>query len=106
MALLAGLSIPAILMLMAISMAYRYRGEFYPLLALAALLGFRGLCVVPAGFGRTARTAIMTAVVASVLVSHGMAALYAVSPWGPADGYIENDGWVGTYGPRLRAGHD
>ena len=105
-ALLAGLSIPPILMLTAISMAYRYREEFYPLFVFAALLGFRGLCRVPSGFGRKARVAIVTAVIVSVLVSHGMAALYAVSPWGPADGYIEKQGWIGTYAPRLRAGHD
>ena len=35
-----------------------------------------------------------------------MAALYAVSPWGDADQYIPKDGWIGTYAPRLQAGHD
>jgi hypothetical protein len=106
LALLAGFAIPPILMLTAISMNYRYRVEFYPLFVFAALLGFRGLCRVPTGFGRKARVAIVAAVVVSVLASHGMAALYAVSPWGPADGYLEKDGWVGTYLPRLTAGHD
>ena len=104
--LLAGFSVPAILMLTAISMNYRYRVEFYPLFVFAALLGFRGLCRVPGGFGRKARVAIVAAVVVSVVVSHGMAALYAVSPWGPADGYLQKDGWIGTYWPRLIAGHD
>ena len=105
-ALLAGFVIPPILMLTAISMNYRYRVEFYPLFVFAALLGFRGLCRLPGGFGRKARATIVAAVVVSVLVSHGMAVLYAVSPWGPADGYIEKQGWIGTYAPRLRAGHD
>ena len=105
-ALLTGFSIPPILMLTAISMNYRYRVEFYPFFVFAALLGMRALCRVPAGFGRKARAAIVASVVVSVLVSHGMVALYAVSPWGPADGYIQKDGWIGTYLPRLRAGHD
>ena len=104
---LAGLAVPPALMLTAISMAYRYREEFYPFLILAALLGFRGLCRISAEpFGRKARTSIAAAVVVSVLVSHGMAALYAVSPFGPAEQYIAKDGWIGTYAPRLRAGHD
>ena len=105
--LLAGLAIPPILMLCAISMAYRYRMEFYPILFLAALLGFRALCRTGAtGFSRPARVAIVAAVILSVLVSHGMAALYAVSPWGSAEQYLGKDGWLGTYAPRLRAGHD
>ena len=106
-ALLAGLAIPPALMLCAISMAHRYRMEFYPFLVLAALLGFHALCRPGAPrFGRAARAAIVAAVVVSVVVSHGMAALYVVSPWGPAEQYITKDGWIGTYAPRLRAGHD
>lgn len=105
--LLLGLAIPPVLMLTAISMAYRYREEFYPFLILAALLGFRALCRGSGEpFGRKARIAIVAAIVASVLVSHGMAVLYAVSPFGPAEQYIAKDGWIGTYAPRLRAGHD
>jgi len=106
LALLAGLSIPPILMLTAISMAYRYREEFYPFLVLAALLGFQRLCAGGLAFGRGTRTAIVAAVVASVLVSHAQAVIYAVTPFGDAEQYIEPDGWIGTYLPRLRAGHD
>ena len=105
-ALLAGFAIPPVLMLTAISMNYRYRVEFYPLLVFAALLGFVALCRTQADFGRKARTAVVASVVVSVLASHGMAALYAVSPWGPADIYLERDGWIATYLPRLIAGHD
>lgn len=105
-ALLAGLAVPPVLMLTAISMAYRYREEFYPFLITACLLGFRQLCLRATGFGRKTRVAIVAAVVVSVFVSHGMAAIYAVSPWGVAEQYIEPDGWIGTYLPRLRAGHD
>jgi hypothetical protein len=106
LALLAGFAVQPVLMLTAISMNYRYRVEFYPLFVFAALLGFLSLCRAQAVFGRTARTAIVATVMVSVLASHGMAALYAVSPWGPADIYLERDGWIGTYLPRLIAGHD
>ena len=102
--LLLGLAIPPILMLIAISMNYRYRMEFYPFLVLAALLGFRRLCLAPTA--PVHRIIIITAVALSIAVSHGMAALYAVSPWGDADQYIPKDGWIGTYAPRLQAGHD
>ena len=106
-ALLAGMAIPPILMLTAISMAYRYREEFYPFLMFATLLGFGALCRRPAApFGRKTRAVIVAAVLVSVLVSHAMAALYAVTPFGPAEQYIAKDGWIGTYAPRLRAGHD
>jgi len=103
-ALLLGLAIPPCLMLIAISMNYRYRVEFYPFLILAALFGFRRLCLASPVPRR--RAAIVAAVVVSIAVSHGMAVVYAVSPWGDADQYIRNDGWIGTYAPRLHAGHD
>ena len=106
-ALLLGLTIPPFLMLCAISMAWRYRMEFYPFLVLAALLGVHALCRTSGRpFSRRAKTAITAAVVTSVLMSHGMAALYAVSPWGSAEQYVTKDGWIGTYAPRLIAGHD
>jgi hypothetical protein len=104
--LLAGFAIPPLLMLTAISMAYRYREEFYPFLVLAALLGVRRLCAGGTGFGRGARVWIVAAVIASVAVSHGLAVIYAISPFGDSGQYVEPDGWLGTYLPRLRAGHD
>ena len=107
LALLAGLAVPPVLMLLAISMAYRYRLEFYPFFVLSALLGFRALCHRSSRpFGSGVRASIIASVVVSVLASHAMAAIYAVSPWGPAEAYIEKDGWIGTYAPRSRTGHD
>ena len=73
---------------------------------LAALLGIQRLCAGGTAFGRGTRSAIVAAVVVSVLVSHALAAIYAVSPFGDAEQYVEADGWIGTYLPRLRAGHD
>ncbi len=106
LALLAGLAIQPILMLIAISMAYRYREEFYPFLMLAAFLGFHRLCAGGPALGRVTRLAIVAAVVVSVLVSHTLAVIYAVTPFGDSEQYVEPDGWIGTYQPRLRAGHD
>jgi hypothetical protein len=95
-ALLLGLCAPPVLMLCAISMAHRYRMEFYPLLFLAALLG------LAAPSRRTEprrlfRAAIIGGVVIGIVASHVMAVLYARSPWGPGEFYLERYGLVGTY---------
>jgi hypothetical protein len=94
-ALVLGLCVPPVLMLCAISMAHRYRMEFYPLLFLAALFAvaasrrrdttrwFRGMVIVTTVIG--------------ILASHGMAVLDATSPRGPGDWYLERYGIVGTY---------
>jgi len=105
--LLLGLALPLVLMLCAISMSWRYRMEFYPLLVLGALLGFRRLCDATAlrQFARRTKAAIILAVVVSVAVSHAMAAVYAVSPWGPAEPYLARQGWFGTYAPLLLDQH-
>ena len=101
----AGLAVPPILMLCAISMSWRYRMEFFPFFLFTALLGVRHLCRT-ASLRPGVRPLLVAIVVLSVTASHAMAALYAVSPWGQAEAYIARDGWVGTYVPRLRAGHD
>ena len=95
-ALLLGLCAPPVLMLCAISMAHRYRMEFYPLLFLAALYG------VAASSRRIETTRwcrglIVGCVVLSIVASHGMAVLYARSPLGPGEFYLERYGLVGTY---------
>jgi hypothetical protein len=95
-ALLLGLCAPPALMLCAISMAHRYRMEFYPLLFLAALFG------VQASSRRTEMTrwfrgAIVGCVVIGVVASHVMAVLAARSPLGSGEFYLERYGLVGTY---------
>jgi hypothetical protein len=107
-ALAVGLAVPPLLMLSAISMAHRYRMEFYPFFLFAALLGWRTVCrqTTTRRFGVATRTAIVASVAIGILTAHAEAALYAVSPWGPAEQYLTHGGWVGTYAPRLRAGHD
>jgi len=95
-ALLLGLCIPPVLMLCAISMAHRYREEFYPLLFLAALF-----CLA-APSRRTAttrffRVAVLGSVVTGVVASHAMAVLDAYSPRGPGEFYLERYGLMGTF---------
>jgi hypothetical protein len=99
-ALLLGLCVPPVLMLCAISMAHRYRTEFYPVLFLAALFGI-------AAAGRSAvtgrfRAVVVVASVAGIIASHGMAELDALSPRGPADWYLERYGLTGTYERPIR----
>ncbi len=100
-ALLIGLCVPPVLMLCAISMAHRYRMEFYPLLFLAALFG-AGAASRRTGTTRWFRVTIVASVVIGVLASHGMAVLYARSPWGPGEFYMERYGLVGTYARQPR----
>ena len=94
-ALLLGLCAPPVLMLCAISMAHRYRMEFYPLLFLAALFG------ITAATGRAVTPRFRAMVIASVAIgiaaSHAMAVIYALSPPGPGQFYLERDGLLGTY---------
>lgn len=95
-ALLLGLCVPPVLMLCAISMAHRYRMEFYPVLFLASLFG---LAAASAGKKATprCRIAIIGCVVIGIAASHAMALAYARSPWGPGDFYLERYGLIGTY---------
>jgi hypothetical protein len=95
-ALLLGLSVPPVLMLCAISMAHRYRMEFYPLLFCAALFGIETISRW-ASTTRRFRIAVITSVLVGVIASHGMAVLEARSPWGPGEFYLERYGLIGTY---------
>jgi hypothetical protein len=101
-ALLLGLCASPVLMLCAISMAHRYRMEFYPMLFLAALYG-----VAAAGRRMDAtrgfRAWVIGATVVGIVASHAMAVLDARSPWGPGEFYLERYGLVGIY-TRTEAG--
>lgn len=94
-ALLLGLCVPPILMLCAISMAHRYRMEFYPLLFLASLFALQAI----AGNAETTRRfriAVIASVLTGVIASHAMAILNAYSPPGPGEFFLERYGLVGT----------
>jgi hypothetical protein len=100
-ALLLGLCIAPLLMLCAISMAHRYRLEFYPVLFLAALFGVEAAARRPDATRRF-RIAVVASVMIGVVASHAMAVLDAHSPWGPGEFYLERYGLLGTYMPPSR----
>ncbi|MBS0980981.1 hypothetical protein [Acetobacter thailandicus] len=89
LAVIVGLFIPALLMLMAISMNYRYRAEFYPLIMFTAFMGstciqefsvkqqwIRPFCMVLVGVG----------IISSIMSLF----LYDLSELGPAQHLISN----------------
>nr|WP_294563371.1 hypothetical protein [uncultured Rhodopila sp.] len=94
--ILAGLAAPALLMLCAIAMCYRYRIEFYPFLDLG---GFLGLYTVLAHrqsgpMSRRLRSGLIAAMVIGIAGSHAACAVYKISPLGSAlrtmpDGVVE-----------------
>ena len=84
-ALLAGFSVPVVLILIAVSMSYRYRIEFYPFLEFASFIGFgQLLSLSPKRHG----AAFAAATLWSVLAAIGWWMLYAVSPLGPATKFL------------------
>jgi hypothetical protein len=91
-AIAAGLAVPALLMLTAISMTYRYRMEFSPffeisgLLALVYLSRDRPVRELSAGL----RYSILTAVTVGVVASHLALAMYKLSPLSPGQHYLQN----------------
>jgi hypothetical protein len=95
-ALLLGLCVPPVLMLCAISMAHRYRMEFYPVLLLAALFCLAAPSRRPAAT-KSFRAAIVGSVAVTVVASHAMAVLDARSPRGPGEFYLERYGLIGSY---------
>jgi hypothetical protein len=101
--LLAGLVVPALMMLMFEYMALRYRVEFYPFLTAAALFGFYAMCarerwVPPGWLGGT----IVAAAALGIIASHFILALYWLSLPGPPDrsGVLE-EGWTHFYRSRF-----
>ena len=91
-ALAGGLAIPAVLMLIAIGMTYRYRMEFFPLSELLAFVAIFGLAHANAAVPLTARMrgAITLVTAFEVVVSHFMLVLYKLSPFGPAQEHLQS----------------
>ena len=87
-AISAGLAVPIGLMLTAISMSYRYRMEFYPLLEFAGLLAIPRLSA--AGFGPGFRKIAIAATVIGIVGAHAELLLYKVSPYGPGEWNLQN----------------
>ncbi|HLY44751.1 MAG TPA: hypothetical protein VKQ73_04175 [Stellaceae bacterium] len=76
-----GLLIPALLMLCAIAMTYRYRMEFYPLLELGAFIGFWCLLAVP---GRGGNRLLASAALVDIFAAQFLWLIYMLSPFGMA----------------------
>jgi hypothetical protein len=76
-----GLAVPAVLMLTAIVMVFRYRMEFYPLFELCAFTGFWRLLATP-----SRRVAIVFggAALVSIVAGQALWLLYMLSPFGSA----------------------
>jgi hypothetical protein len=82
----AGFLAPCLLMLAAISMNFRYRMEFYPLIEFGGFLGFLALCRSPLSATSPRRVCTLPVACAAVgiLGSHLIMILYKLSDFGPA----------------------
>ncbi len=83
-AIAAGLAIPPVLMLTAISMTYRYRMEFYPLIEFVSLLTICRLSSVPRISIGLSRKVIIAATALSVVSANVGMLLDKLSDFGPA----------------------
>lgn len=88
--ILAGLAVPIVLMLMAISLTFRYRLEFYPLLELAAFIGVAHL-------GTKARNWVIAGAVWSIVAAQAMWVLTMLSPFGPVQSVVGPGGVFAFY---------
>ena len=82
---LIGLAIPPFLMLTFISMTFRYRMEFYPLLELAAFIGFDRMLAKPT---KCQRPPFIVGAIAGIVGAHLSWMLYMVSPFGPVTAVV------------------
>jgi hypothetical protein len=99
-AVLTGLAIPMFLMMTAISLAFRYRGEFYPFFELAAFLGFYTLCAAPLATTATAEARMVRllrwSAIGGAVMAHLMLVFYKFSPFGEVR-VTSEVGWLRFY---------
>jgi hypothetical protein len=99
-ALALGFSVPVLLILAFYYAAFRYRGEFYPLLEFAALLGFFILNNRRDTFSDKAQQrwqkSIAWCAIIGVIVSHMLLTAYKASPFGSAERFLAA-GWIHAY---------
>lgn len=86
-----GLSVPVLLMLMAMSVTFRYRAEFYPLMEFLALLG-----LVPLAQIKPRPALLLAGALTGIAAAHLFLLLYKLSPWGDAF-EMEQIGWLAYY---------
>jgi hypothetical protein len=83
--MLFGLLVPAVLMLIAICMAFRYRMEFYPFFEFCAFIGFGAL------LSRRAAPPVVpfaAATLVGILAAHILWVLYMLTPFGTASAVL------------------
>lgn len=95
-----GLGVPAVLMLMALAMTFRYRLEFYPLLELGALVGFR--CLLAAAPRRIPVALFASAAAVSIIAAHLLWLAYMLSPFGKGSEHLGQRSALGYYECLLR----
>ncbi|HXP31532.1 MAG TPA: hypothetical protein VN832_10610 [Stellaceae bacterium] len=104
LALLAGFGGQILLILIASSMSFRYRMEFYPCLELAAFLGFYAICAADAPSPMTEHPILSRLVwpsaLWSVIAAQLLMILYRSSEFGPAS-VVLHLGWFGFYHARM-----
>jgi thiosulfate reductase cytochrome b subunit len=95
---MVGLAIPCCLLLMASSMAYRYRMDFYPLLDFLAFTGLYLSLNDEHAFTRLMRwrRLLTWGVAVSISSSMGAMILYKLSYWGPGEHWL-HQGLIGFY---------
>lgn len=84
----AGLAIPALLMLTAISMCFRYRLDFYPLLEFLAFMGIANTPATDQLPRWASRRLLLSFLFLSIVGSHLEMALYRLSDLGPAQHFL------------------
>ena len=89
-AVAAGLAVPCLLMLSAISMCFRYRVEFYPLIEFGAFLGFVLLCRRPPAAAQRRRAWVVVPAAGAVIGSNLTLVLYKISWLGPPIRYLRS----------------
>jgi hypothetical protein len=99
-ALALGLLAPIFLILTFYYAAFRYRGEFYPLLEFAALLGFfvlsNGSDSLSGKAQQRWQKSIAWCAIIGVIVSHILLTAYKASPFGSAERFLAT-GWINAY---------
>jgi hypothetical protein len=96
-AIAGGLVIPAVLMLTAISMCFRYRLDFYPLFEFLAFVGVTTYGAAGAIPRWASRRALLLLLFVSIVASHLEMALYRLGDLGPAQHFVASAGVVRYY---------
>jgi hypothetical protein len=92
----AGFAIPAVLILIAIALTFRYRMEFYPLFEFLGLFGLISLATKFTSHPRLFTNVCGLMVVISIVSSHAFLFAYKMSPWGYSLD-VEKTGWAAAY---------